>query len=129
MEREMNVFDKALQIIDEHGWHAGDWHGPRGERCLQQAWHEAREELDPLPRRRWWQRRLSWPVLAARRARADAEDAALRSAIEQVTGRRLWGCAAQWNDEDASEEDVRLALKIAAGRLGEPRQGLAEPAG
>lgn len=126
----MNVFDRALEIIDEHGWHRGDWQGPHGERCLQQAWHEARAELEPLPRRRWWQRQLPWPALAARRARADMQDEALRAAIEQVTGDRVWCCAAQWNDEHASEEDVRLALKIAARRLAEPQERRQpEPAG
>ena len=116
MECEVNVFERALEIIDEHGWYRGDWQGPNGERCLQQAWREALEELDPPPREHWW-RRPSWAQVSAQRARADAQAAALRGAIEQVTGERLWGCEAQWNDEQANEEDVRLALKIAARRL------------
>ncbi len=117
MECAVNVFERALEIIEEHGWYRGGWNGPDGERCLVQAWHEANAELYPLPRRRWWQRDLPWAVMAARRARADAQAVALRAAIEQVTGERLWGCEAHWNDERASEEDVRLALKIAARRL------------
>jgi hypothetical protein len=117
----VNTFERALEIITEHGWWQGDWHGPAGERCLQQAWHEAVEELDPLPRPRWWQRAHPWRVVAARRARRDAETVALRWAVEQVTGKPPVGCVAAWNDLRASGEDVRLVLKLAGERLGETR--------
>ena len=113
----MNVFERALEIIEERGWYAGDWHGPRGQVCIQQAWELARAELDPAPKRRWWQREIPWRVHGPYRARADAEADALRAAIEQVTGEKLWGSEAQWNDERANEEDVRLALKIAGRNL------------
>jgi hypothetical protein len=113
----VNVFERALKIIDERGWYQGDRHGPAGERCLMGAWGEANAELHPPPRRRWWQREPPWAAVAAARARADAQSSALRAAIEEVTGEKLWGCVAQWNDERATEEDVRLALKIAARSL------------
>jgi hypothetical protein len=112
----VNVFGRALEILNEHGWYQGDLYGPAGERCLQGAWRDARAELHPAPRRRWW-RHLPWPAMAAHRAEADRQSAVLRAAIEQVTGERLYGCFAQWNDEQASYEDARLALKIAAREL------------
>ncbi len=115
----MNVFDRALEIIETRGWYQGDWHGPSGERCIQQAWYEARAELDPAPKRRWWQREVPWRLMGPYRARADEQADALRAAIEQVTGERLWGGEVQWNDERASESDVRLALKIASQELEE----------
>ena len=114
----MNVFERALAIIEEHGWYQGDEIGPGGERCLMQAWNEASAELYPW--REQWHYRLPggetrrFRALIAHRARADAESRTLRAAIEQVAGGRVFGCTAQWNDERASEEDVRLALKIAA---------------
>ena len=117
----MNVFERALQIIEEHGWYQGGEIGPSGERCLMQAWNEASGELYPWRER--WHYRLPggetrrFRALAPHRAQADAGSRALRAAIEQVFGERLVGCTAQWNDERASEEDVRLALKIAAGSL------------
>ena len=113
----MNVFDRALEIIETHGWYRGHWRGPSGERCIQQAWCEARAELDPAPKRRWWQREVPWRLMGPYRARAHAEADALRAAIEQVTGERLWGGEVRWNDERASESDVRLALKIAGQKL------------
>ena len=119
MEYAVNVFDRALEIIEEHGWHQRDWHGPDGERCLVQAWGEANEELHPAPRQRWWRKDPPWPAVAAYRAAAETQARVLRAAIEQFMGEKLWGCEAQWNDERASEEDVRLALKIAARNLEE----------
>lgn len=125
----MNVFERALEIIEEHGWYQGGEIGPGGERCLMQAWNEASAELHPWRER--WHYRLPggetrrFRALVPHRARADAGSRALRAAIEQVAGERLLGCTAQWNDERASEEDVRLALKIAARRLSgakEPQQ-------
>ena len=112
----MNVFERALEIIDQHGWYQGDRIGPGGERCLWQAWYEADAELCPPPRRPWWRREPSWAKVVAARDRADAQARAIRVAIEEVISDRLWGHESAWNDR-ASEEDVKLALKIAAQRL------------
>jgi hypothetical protein len=118
----VNVFERALEIIEEHGWYQGGEIGPGGERCLVQAWNEASAELHPW-RERWHYR---WPggearrfrALIPHRARADVDWGMLRAAMEEVAGERLSGCTAQWNDERASDEDVRLTLKIAARSRG-----------
>ena len=112
----MNVFERALEIIDQDGWYQGDRIGPAGERCLWQAWYEADAELFPPPRRRWWRREPPWAEVVAARDRADVQTRTLRAAVAEVTGRRLSGHESAWNDR-ASEEDVKLALKIAARRL------------
>jgi hypothetical protein len=117
----VNVFERALEIIEDHGWCQRDRIGPSGERCLWQAWYEADAELYAPPQRRWWRKEPSWAETAASRARADAQARALRAAIEEVTGGRLWGHESRWNDS-ASEEDVRLALKIAARSLEEAKR-------
>jgi len=125
-----NVFERALEIIEEHGWYQGDWDmdrvlgittgiGPHGELSLQEAWHAARAELDPYPRKPWWRRELPWALMGPYRARADHEIGVLRAAIEQVTVERLSGNEEQWNDERATLEQVRLALKVAARNLTE----------
>jgi hypothetical protein len=114
----VNVFERALEIIDTRGWWQGDEHGPNGERCLMQALNEASRELRPWTEK--WHYRLPFGegrrlrALLPHRALADDDLAMLHAAIAEVTGKPLWGCTAQWNDEQATEEDVRLALKIAA---------------
>lgn len=114
----MNVFERALEIVEEHGWYQSDRIGPAGERCLFEAWSEASTQLYPEPQRRWWQRELPWPVVAARRVRAIGETRALRAAVEEVNGGPFRGGEYVWNDDPGrSEEDIRLALKLAARNL------------
>lgn len=118
----MNVFERALEIIEHHGWCQRDRIGPAGERCLFQAWSEASAEVHPWrePRRFTWRRESKrFALLAAHRARATHEARVLRTACEEVTGGAFWGGEYTWNDDPArSEEDVRLALKVAARNLG-----------
>jgi hypothetical protein len=106
----VNVFERALAIIEEDGWHQGAMRGPDGSACLMaERWHY---RLPAGEGRRWG-------ALSAWRARGAAEEALLRAACEEVSG-PFCGGVHMWNDQPGrSEEDVRLALKMAARNLGE----------
>ena len=111
----VSVFERLLEIIEDRGWHQGDWSGPNGEVCLSEAWHLARADLRSA---------------GAREPRADIQLAALNEAIREVTGGEPWGCASLWQDQQATTlEDVKLVLKIAARKLEEmlPALGAAAP--
>jgi hypothetical protein len=118
----VNVFERTLEIIEERGWYQGDRIGPGGERCLLQAWSEASAEVRPWrePRRFTWRRESKrFAMLTAHRARTTDEARVLRAACEEVNGGVFWGGEYAWNDDPArSEEDIRLALKVAARNLG-----------
>lgn len=125
----MNVFERALEIVEDHGWYRASWHGPGGERCLMQAYHEAVAELCPLPRASWWRKCLPVPwwwrdppqaAVEAYRAEADARFVALRAAIQVVSGEEPRTTVSAWNDGPAtSEDEVRLVLQVAARSLDE----------
>ena len=127
----MNVFERTLEIIEERGWYQGDRIGPDGRRCLLQAWSEASDEVHPWrePRRFTWRRESKrFALVIAHRARATYEARVLRAACEEVNGGAFWGGEFTWNDDPArSEEDIRLALKVAARNLEDAAQ--AQPAG
>jgi hypothetical protein len=122
----VNVFERTLQIIEERGWHQGDRTGPDGERCLLQAFSEASAEVHPWREPRRFTRRREakrFALMSAHRARATHEARVLRAACEEVNGVSFWGGEYVWNDDPArSEEDIRLALKVAARNLEDATQ-------
>lgn len=124
---DVNVFERTLEIIEERGWYQGDRVGPDGERCLLQAWSEASDEVHPWrePRRFTWRREAKrFALVTAYRARAAHESRVLRVACEEVNGGPFWGGEFTWNDDPSrSEEDIRLALKVAARKLEDAERG------
>jgi hypothetical protein len=102
-EIPVNVFGRALEILDTRGWAQGDEVGPGGQRCLFQAWNEASAELHPWPER--WHYRLPGGqarrlrAMVPHRNRAAREMQVLRAACEEVNGGPFRGGVHVWNDD------------------------------
>jgi hypothetical protein len=93
----VNVYQRALDIINEQGWYQDPQHslaggiGPNGEICLMRALQRACDEEHIVEGARWEQ---------------------ITAPLFEELGLPMTESLVRWNDDPhTSEEDVRLLLK------------------